>query len=35
LINNAGFAWKNNEFNENVVEITFKTNYFGTKYLTE
>jgi NAD(P)-dependent dehydrogenase (short-subunit alcohol dehydrogenase family) len=35
LINNAAMAFKGDTFNEEVVRVTFLTNYYGTKELTE
>ncbi len=35
LVNNAGMAFKGDAFNEEVVRVTFQTNYYGTFELTE
>lgn len=35
LLNNAGIAFKGDEFDENVARTTFGVNFFGTVDLTE
>eukprot|EP00826_Nyctotherus_ovalis_P018624 TRINITY_DN15599_c0_g1_i18.p1 TRINITY_DN15599_c0_g1~~TRINITY_DN15599_c0_g1_i18.p1 ORF type:complete len:179 (+),score=65.85 TRINITY_DN15599_c0_g1_i18:88-624(+) len=35
LINNAGMAYKGDTFNEEVVRVTFQTNFYGTIDFTE
>lgn len=35
LVNNAGMAFKGDEFNHEIVATTFKTNFYGTVELTE
>ena len=35
LLNNAGMAFKGDDFNEHIVRTTLETNYYGTVELTE